>query len=74
MEAAGGGHLDCLKYAHENGCKWDKWTWYEAARKGQLECLKYALENGAIFAPEPHLMARIRDPECIDFLSSLAKE
>ena len=22
--AAKGGHLDCLKYAHKNGCPWDE--------------------------------------------------
>ena len=36
--AAKNGHLDCLKYLHENGCHW-------AARNGHLECLKYAHEN-----------------------------
>ena len=40
------GHLDCLKYAHENGCPWDKHTTSFAARTGQLECLKYVHEKG----------------------------
>jgi hypothetical protein len=35
-----------LKYAHENGCPWDKWTREEAADNGHFECLKYAQENG----------------------------
>jgi hypothetical protein len=39
-------HLECLKYAHENGCPWDEDTCMHAAWKGQLECLKYAHENG----------------------------
>jgi len=40
------GHLECLKYAHENGCPWDKYTCEYAAYNGHLECLKYAHENG----------------------------
>ena len=31
MAAAKGGHLDCLKYAHENGCPWDASTCSSAA-------------------------------------------
>jgi hypothetical protein len=44
--AAAYGHLDCLKYAHENGCFWDEVTCHCAARSGHLECLRYAHENG----------------------------
>ncbi len=44
--AAEGGHLECLKYAHENGCDWDFLTPALAAFGGHLECLKYAYENG----------------------------
>jgi len=40
------GQLECLKYAHENGCPWDERTCNFAARYGQLDCLKYAHENG----------------------------
>jgi hypothetical protein len=40
------GHLDCLKYAHENGCEFDSDTCLIATRHGYLECLKYAHENG----------------------------
>jgi hypothetical protein len=39
--AAFGGHLDCLKYAHENGCQWDENTCAQAAAGGNLDCLKY---------------------------------
>ena len=46
IEAAYSGHLDCLKYAHENGCPWDEWTCIYAAMNGHLDCLKYAHENG----------------------------
>ena len=44
--AASNGHLECFKYAHENGCPWDNDTCYEAAENRHLECLKYAHENG----------------------------
>jgi hypothetical protein len=40
------GRLECLKYAHENGCWWDMWTCRIAAKRGQLDCLKYLHENG----------------------------
>ena len=35
-----------LKYAHENGCPWNKGTCYHAAQEGHLDMLKYAHENG----------------------------
>jgi len=44
--AARNGHLECLRYAHENGCAWHPKTTYTAALNGHLECLKYAHENG----------------------------
>ena len=43
--AASNGHLDCLKYAHENGCPWYINTTVQAAYRGRLDCLKYAIEN-----------------------------
>ena len=44
--AARAGHLDCLKYAHENGCPWDAGACEDAARRGKLDCLRYLHENG----------------------------
>jgi len=44
--AASNGHLECLKYAHENGCPWDKRTCDNTARYGHLDCLEYAHERG----------------------------
>ncbi len=38
--------LECLKYAHENGCLWDEQICEKAATYNNLECLKYAHENG----------------------------
>ena len=40
------GHLNCLKYAHENGKRWFIETTLCAAKNGHLDCLKYAHENG----------------------------
>ena len=47
--AAKNGHLDCLKYAHENGYKWDNIVCSEAAKNGHLDCLKYAHEKSYFF-------------------------
>ena len=44
--AAGGGHLEVLKYLRENGCRWDERTCHAAARGGHLEVLKYLHERG----------------------------
>ena len=41
-----GGHLEVLKYLHENGCPWGEYTCRSAAEGGHLEVLKYAHENG----------------------------
>ena len=43
--AASGGHLECLRYAHEHGCPWKADTCTYAARQGRLECLRYAHEH-----------------------------
>ena len=45
-EAAEEGHLECLKWARENGCPWIWDACADAAQVGHLECLKYAHENG----------------------------
>jgi hypothetical protein len=41
------GHLDCLRYAHENGAPWDEATCRYAALNGRADCLRYAYDNGA---------------------------
>jgi hypothetical protein len=38
--------LDCLQYAHEQGCAWDEDTFSRAARGGHLNCVRYAHEQG----------------------------
>ena len=45
-EAAGGGFLEILKWARENGCGWDWQTCINAAEGGHLEVLVWARENG----------------------------
>ena len=41
------GYLECLKYAHENGCSWlGDFEYRYAAEYGHLDCLRYAHENG----------------------------
>ena len=68
-----GGHLECLKYAHENGCclpvgqqcvnrpcihtPWDENTCSGAACYGHLDCLKYAHENGCHWNNNTYLCA-----------------
>jgi hypothetical protein len=39
--AAESGSVECLKYAHENGCEWDEQTCIFAAGNGNLASLKY---------------------------------
>ena len=40
------GHLACLRYAHEHGCRWYEETCSDASDGGHLDCLRYAHENG----------------------------
>ena len=44
--AAYGGQLECLRYAHENGCRWGIGTTGRALSNDHLECLRYARDNG----------------------------
>tara|TARA_B110000977_G_scaffold70351_1_gene95509 strand:- start:4852 stop:5004 length:153 start_codon:yes stop_codon:yes gene_type:complete len=46
MEAVGEGHLEVLKWARANGCRWDKYTYIYARNQGHLEVLECALANG----------------------------
>ena len=39
------GYLECLRYAHENGCEFDFDTIFVAAQNGHLECLQYARDS-----------------------------
>ena len=45
-QAASGGHLECLKYLHEEGkAPWDNWTAMWAAEHGHLHILEYLVER-----------------------------
>lgn len=44
--AAEEGNLDCLRYAHEQGCPWGSDTCAGAAAGGHLSCLQYAHKHG----------------------------
>ena len=68
QNAAKYGELECLKYAHENGCPWDEETCASAAEKGKLECLKYAHENGCPWDEDTCEFAAAKgDLECLKY-------
>jgi hypothetical protein len=69
-EAAKSGNLECLKYAHENGCHLSQ-TQLFATRGCHFDCIKYAHENGRkwddsdfIIAVKPHLKYLV-DTSCM---------
>ena len=43
--SGGGGHLEVLQWARENGCKWDERTCSAAAEGGHLLVLQWARQN-----------------------------
>ena len=45
-DGGGGGHLELLQWARQNGCEWDEDTCKLAAKGGHLEVLQWAHENG----------------------------
>ena len=45
-KAAEHGHLETLRWAHENGCDWDADTCFHAAAGGQLEVLQWLRAEG----------------------------
>src|SRR3989442_219830 len=67
-ESARDGYINCLKYARENGCKWDKRTTAYAAKNEQIECLKYARENGCEWDEETTAVAALNGKiECLKY-------
>ena len=68
--AAQYGHLDCLKYLHENGCDWDEATTLYAAKHGHADCLRYAIENSCRFNKDQLLKcaAASDHADCIAYL------
>jgi len=66
--AAQYGHLECLKYAHEDGYGWHPRTTRIAAENGHLECLRYAHENGCEWHPDTTYIAAINGHlECLRY-------
>jgi hypothetical protein len=51
------GHLDCLKYAHENGAPWDERICAQASKNGHIDCLRYAFIRGAPWNTKPDEMS-----------------
>ena len=49
------GQLECLKYAHENGCEWRLETCFNAVMNGHFECLKYEVLPST--SPAPSLLS-----------------
>ena len=49
--AAAMGHINCLKFAYENGCPVDSYTFEYAAKYGQIECLRYLIKNCCEYIP-----------------------
>jgi hypothetical protein len=47
--AAENGHLDCLMYAHDNGCELPRPGRIKPTTLGQLKCIKYLHENGRVW-------------------------
>jgi hypothetical protein len=69
--------VSLLKWAHEHGCPWNKYTCMFAAEKGHLYVLKYLHDNGCpwdtltcMFAAEKgHLevLQYLRDNGCPEY-------
>jgi hypothetical protein len=43
--AASEGHLDVLKYLHENDCPWSSEACYRAHENNHIDCLNYLIEQ-----------------------------
>ena len=55
-----GGHLEVLKWARVNGCRWDWWTCYYAAEGGHLDVLKWARESGCAWTGSTRRFAALK--------------
>ena len=66
------GHVNCLRYAHENGCPWDKNTCVRAAMYGSLDCLKYAYHYGMRDSRCLYYAKLGGHDECVSFLEKYA--
>jgi len=63
--------LDCLKFAHENGCPWDVRVYEFAAEQGHLRCMEYAdQEQLPWHSSVCAIAARSGQLECLQFAHS----
>lgn len=68
LHAAANNHLDCMKFAHKNGCKLENFTTKYAVRYGSIECLKYINENECPWDDETTLFAaKYGHLECLKY-------
>ena len=66
--SASRGHLACLRYAHENGCRWNEETCRLASQNGHLDCLRYAHENGCPWNEDTtRLASHVGHLECLRY-------
>ena len=75
-EAAENGHLECLKYLHEDAkAPWDSWTPSLAAQSGHLHILEYLVERKYDKYSEYAcvLAARNGHLDCLKYLRETAK-
>jgi len=68
--AAGHGHIDCLRFLHENNCSWDEFTCVGAIEGGYVDCLQYAIENGCPYrdAELCAMAAEFGSSSCLQYL------
>jgi hypothetical protein len=71
--AADGGHLECLKYAHQAGCKLtavDSCSCRVALERGSTECFLYACKNGcpAGSSIDSAMFERHEDASCLEYV------
>jgi hypothetical protein len=61
-------NLECLRYAHENGCPWNARTCTFAAISGNIDCLKYAHENNCPWNEETtNAAAEFGNVDCLKY-------
>lgn len=67
--AAFNDHIDCLRYAHQEGCDLDLVVGIISIRKGSLQCLEYAHKNGGeMFVHACEMAARYGQLECMKYI------
>ena len=62
------GHIDCLKYAHNNKCYWNKKESIDIAlQNGNLKCMKYAYENDCPCIGKELYISKKINIECLKY-------